>query len=130
MIQRVQSVFFFIAALDILCLFFFPTLNNQGVTETALANNPIFIGAVTCATLFFAAIFLFKNRALQANVGRLGLLLALLLIAVILYYENADGSFDIQWGAFLPLCAIIIGYLGIRYVNKDEKLVRDTDRLR
>jgi len=130
MIQRLQSIFFFLAAIAAVCVLFFPVLNNSGVIETAKANSTLFILAVVAATIFLIAIFLFKNRPFQINVGRLGLLAAFVLQLLVAYFEYADGSFDVQWGAFLPLLTVVLGSLGIRYVNKDEKLVRGMDRLR
>lgn len=130
MIQRLQSIFFFLAAVCALCVLFFPVVNHADVLQTAKENSVLFILSIIAATVFIIAIFLFKNRPFQMNVGRLGLLMSLVLLVLIAYYENVDGSFNVQWGAFLPVLGLVLGSLGVRYVNKDEKLVKGMDRLR
>jgi peptidoglycan/LPS O-acetylase OafA/YrhL len=130
MIQRLQSIFFFFAAICALCVLFFPVIELDQNLLSAQDNSVLFILSVVVTTVFIIAIFLFKNRPFQINVARLGLLMALALLVLTAYYENADGAFNIQWGAFLPVLSLVLGSLGIRYVNKDEKLVRGMDRLR
>jgi len=130
MIQRLQSIFFFLAAVAVSCVLFFPAVETNGLIETAQSNSVLFILSVIAATVFLIAIFMFKNRPFQMNIARLGLLMSLALLVLMAYYENADGAFNVQWGAFLPVLGIVLGALGIRYVGKDEKLVKGMDRLR
>lgn len=130
MIQRLQSIFFFLAAVCVICVLFFPAVETNGLIETAQSNSVLFILSVIAATVFLIAIFMFKNRPFQMNIARLGLLMSLALLVLMAYYENADGAFNVQWGAFLPVLGIVLGALGIRYVGKDEKLVKGMDRLR
>ncbi len=130
MIQRLQSVFFFLASNCAFAALYLPVVNNSGTSEWGASNTTLSIVSTIAATVFLIAIFLFKNRPFQKNVGRLGLLFCFALVVLIAYFENSDGAFNIEWGAFLPVLGIVLGSLGIRYINKDEKLVRGMDRLR
>lgn len=130
MIQRLQSIFFFLAANCVFAVLYLPVIENSGIQQWGMANTTLAIVSAIASTVFCIAIFLFKNRPFQKNVGRLGLFMSFVLLVLIAYFENADGAFNVQWAAFLPVLGIVLGSLGVRYVNKDEKLVRGMDRLR
>jgi hypothetical protein len=42
--------------------------------------------------------------------------------------NHAGGKYD--WGLYLPAAAIICNLIANRFIRRDEKLVRDSDRIR
>jgi hypothetical protein len=147
MIQRIQTVFILVAGLLIGSLYVQKfadiIVNNElhifnafGIfkNEELLFNGLpilIFIGIIT--VLHFVAIFLFKKRILQIRVLAFTIILLLGLCGMFFYFTYA--SFDEVKVAFkvavaLPVVAVILDWLAIRAIGKDEALVRSLDRLR
>ncbi len=130
MIQRIQSIYLAIAAVLCLVYLFTPSIEVNDLINAA-QNYPILMGlTVVSAIISLADIFLFRNRPLQMNVGRLNLLLILGLIGYAVFMELSDGDFTPVVGAFIPLGFLLLNLLAVRAINSDEKLVRDSDRLR
>ncbi len=130
MIQRIQSIYLFIAALLCVAFLFVPSLEINDVYLLA-KNNMVLLGlTIVSALISLADIFLFRNRILQMNVGRLNLLLILGLIGFGVYTELTDGDFQPFYGALIPLFFFIFNLLAIFAIGKDEKLVKSMDRLR
>jgi hypothetical protein len=82
-------------------------------------------------------IFLYNNRPMQMKLSRLSIVLIILsvVLTIILFmqdYRNiAIGTeVTIEYGYVLPVLAILFLVLALRYIRKDEKLVRSADRLR
>ena len=82
-------------------------------------------------------IFQFKKRMLQIKLAGLNYLL--LCGVMVIYYlsiKNANGiisevgSGQFLIGFYVPLIAIILNFLVIRFIKKDEALVRSVDRIR
>lgn len=147
MIQRIQSIFLFLSSAGSLSLFQFPFAStNEGVAQSEIFADSTYnimdhVGLIAifalAGVMAFAAIFLFKNRPLQANLGRVALVANIIgiILAVVLFMQDGvilmekmavnDGV-----GAYLPFVAILFAGLGVYYVRKDDKLVRSMDRLR
>lgn len=133
MIQRIQSVYLFLAALVSGGLvFLFPVF----VASEALmiTQYPIFMtGFLLSAVLSLITIFRYKNRQTQVVLGRLNVILNFVLFGLILYmYFENFGSIEASLGlaSFIPLIAVILISMANRAVMKDEALVRAADRLR
>ena len=149
MIQRIQSVFLLLAAGALGSQFAVPYLQtsdgNPARTLPALADgvlnpldNPGLLGlTVLGAIVSLAAIFLFKNRSLQARLAGIGAGVGVLLLALATFTAKttldqapADGSIQFSLGLALPVAALILNWLAARAIRKDESLVRSMDRLR
>lgn len=133
MIQRIQSVYLFLAALVSGGLvFLFPVF----VASEALmiTQYPIFMtGFLLSAALSLITVFRYKNRQTQVVLGRLNVILNFVLFGLILYmYFENFGSVEASLGlaSFIPLIAVILISMANRAVMKDEALVRAADRLR
>ncbi|MTB49497.1 DUF4293 domain-containing protein [Lewinella sp. W8] len=143
MLQRIQSVFLFLAALA--CFGLFAT--DAADTDRAMADSnlfadgsfnifddPVLMGAFTLAgVLLLVVVFLYKNRPLQMKLSLAAVVVVLfgLGYGVFLWLNDLAGkvaSPDV--GIVLPVLAIILALLGRRYVKQDEQLVRSADRLR
>jgi hypothetical protein len=140
MIQRIQSVWLFLAALCGFAFtqvpYFFVNLANN-ITRKVLAteNLLLFALSVALACLAAACIFIFRNRKLQFKLTVTGVLLSIGLIALsVMTYGNYPDTNVLAkgwyWGGLLPIAMTIFFMLAARGIYKDEKLIKSLDRLR
>jgi len=144
MIQRIQTVFLFLAALAAGFQLLFPFLLGQSALavfadgQFNVFDNPGLLGlSVLSGALGLVSIFLFANRPLQARLAGLGLLvsvLALILLIFTLYqiYSQLPPGAPLRMGAGLGLAplAMLLFLLALRAIRKDEALVKSMNRLR
>ena len=136
MIQRIQSIWLFLAAVCIAVSFklpFYSGTNANGIASYELnaTENYLITGAsIVVGSLALFIIFLYKKRPTQLRLCVLGILLEALLI--FLYYREVikftAGTYSL-W-AILHSLVVIFFFLAARAINKDEKLIKDSDRLR
>ncbi|TAF44398.1 MAG: DUF4293 family protein [Sphingobacteriales bacterium] len=153
MLQRIQSVYLFIASMVIYALFIFPVasvFNNIGAQKIMVngayqaINNevvktesflPLTIATILLGLLPLVLIFLYKNRNRQ-QVLIYGLVVIVLAHSYWLTQtvQNISQSVlkmsDYGIGAGLPSVAILFLVLAAKAVGRDEKLVKSADRLR
>jgi hypothetical protein len=83
-----------------------------------------------------ATIFLYKRRILQVRMTIFNTLLLIgFYVASLAFYlvfkgDDPEMSFRIHWALCLPLVSVILNYLAIRAIYRDEVMVRAADRLR
>jgi len=158
MIQRIQTVFLFLAFLSAVALFFFPLagiysntatykfyvyeLKNMVPGEvsifTFMTTFPLLLLNILVGAFSLAGIFLYKNRILQAKIVRIAILSDIILIALVFFVyariieTNLLASPDYldEAGIYFPLISLIFLIMANRSIIKDEKLVRSADRLR
>ncbi len=149
MIQRIQSVFLLLAAGAMGSQFVLPYLqtpaDNPARAVSALSDgvltppdNPGLLGlTVLGAAVSFAAIFLFKNRPLQGRLAGVSMIVAILLLALLVFTTKTTidqapegSSVNFAAGLGMPLLALLFNWLATRSIRKDEALVRSMDRLR
>lgn len=153
MIQRKQTIYLLLAAILIACLFFQPvdllTLNpvlSQDPRSLSLFDDSIFdiydniiflVLSGLSTAIIFLTIFLYRNRKLQINLGKLSILLILVLLVISVYFTFQDmqsigSGYSIrpQIGAFLPFVSVLLLVFAVRGIKKDDKLVKSMDRLR
>lgn len=148
MIQRIQSVYLFLAAIAIAVMFFFPIAYSdtldfyfglRGISDDTFLNvntKPLIIIAVVLILLAVFSIFMYKNRLLQMRVIRFGVLLDLAFIIVIYFgyidsiSQKANVEVQYKTGIYFPLIMLVFLILAIRAIMADEKKVRAADRLR
>ncbi|MGM0392660.1 MAG: DUF4293 domain-containing protein [Bacteroidota bacterium] len=136
MIQRIQSIYLFIAALISGVLIFFVSLWSNEAGEPVYVEDVIpalamFLGS---AVLSLVTIFLFKNRKLQFVLGRVNILLNFFLLGVFVYWTlTVPGEMQISEkgiGMFIPVLSIVFLVLANKAIKKDEDLVKSVDRFR
>ena len=136
MIQRIQSIYLFIAALISGVLIFFVSLWSNEAGEPVYVEDVIlalamFLGS---AVLSLVTIFLFKNRKLQFVLGRVNILLNFFLLGVFVYWTlTVPGEMEISEkgiGMFIPVLSIVFLVLANKAIKKDEDLVKSVDRFR
>ncbi|MBT8191416.1 MAG: DUF4293 domain-containing protein [Bacteroidia bacterium] len=144
MIQRIQTVFLFLATLCFGGLFLAPfALSDKEIQpffEDRLFNIQdhivLLILTIIGGMVALISIFMYRNRPLQMRLGFLGIIssLFLALVASWLVYSNAQEISDVviedQIGLYLPVAALLFFILSNRFIKKDEKTVQSMDRLR
>ncbi len=149
MIQRIQSIYLLLASGAFGSLFALPLLTTPTADKaTAVAqmadgqlnlfDNTGLLG-LTCmgVVLALAAIFLFKNRAVQGKMASSGIMVGILLLVLAGVAVQGvrgsippDGTVQFGLGVGAPVIGTLLLYLASRAIQKDEKLVRSMDRLR
>ena len=130
MIQRIQSVFFLLSALiSILIVFYFPVLSNEGV-NLFLFDHFIYLRLLLLLSSLLAifAIFQYKNRSLQRLISSFSRLMITFFYIITLVFYKED--FDFEIGLFLCIIPFILLFIASYFVKKDEKLIKDSDRIR
>jgi hypothetical protein len=158
MIQRIQTVYLFLAAACAAAMFFFPVasflsdMTYQKLFITGLVNmapgQPAAIGrsvilplACVGALMFILAmlaIFMYKKRNMQLRLVKGGILATIVMIAGIffLYAPLIEKKLSIipdytgEIGIYFPLIALVFFILANRAITRDDKLVKSLDRLR
>lgn len=130
MIQRIQSVFFLLSALtSILIIFYFPVLSNEGV-NLFLFDHFIYLRLLLLLSSLLAifAIFQYKNRSRQRLISSFSRLMITFFYIITLVFYKED--FDFEIGLFLCIIPFILLFIASYFVKKDEKLIKDSDRIR
>ena len=151
MLQRIQSVYLALALiLTVVCLCLpIGTFVPEGMGGNAVMNNlwisnangghdfsvwPLFcLLVVTCPVCLYC-IFAYNNRPLQSRLCIGCILLDILWVAFYAYKGFVEGqegaAFKVEFAAALPVVCIILYALARRGVLHDERLVRESDRIR
>lgn len=153
--QRIQTVFLIIVVLAMIVTLVMPIWVNQAdvnstqilyplhytIKQNGQANIQYFpysltaIFAIAAATLAIVSIGKFKNRLLQRKLGALNSLFMAATAFSAYYFANqlmkANGvGGQLNLGFYLPFIAVAFNFLANRFIMRDEKLVKDSDRLR
>jgi hypothetical protein len=153
MLQRVQTVFLLASLLLTGALLFVPLaeiISSEGDlylfdingvrlmdanAEVIFKGWPVLVLAVICILLFIVTIFSYKKRVLQMRISTINIFLSLGLSGVIYYFawhgaRILEGSYSLKTGFILPIISVVLIYLAIRAIARDEALVRSVDRIR
>ena len=146
MIQRIQSIFLFLAAAASLALWAVPFASTaQAVPNTTIFADRVFniqdnIGLIllfsAAGVLALISIFLYQNRGTQMRLTILAFIANLIgvIFGILFYMQNSAemGNTVVNdgLGIYLPAVTLICTLLAYRFINKDEKLVKSMDRLR
>ncbi|MBN8681923.1 MAG: DUF4293 domain-containing protein [Chitinophagales bacterium] len=149
MIQRIQTLYLLLAAGASFSQLTLPYMSvpadnpahNLKVFEDGMLNPFDNIGllglCVLSGLVALAAIFIFKNRPLQARLAggaQIATLLLLVLLGVSIYQAidkmPESGTYSFQIGIAFPVLSLILLWMASRGIRADEKLVRSSDRLR
>ncbi|HEY9006279.1 DUF4293 domain-containing protein [Ohtaekwangia sp.] len=152
--QRIQTVFLAIVIISLVAAIFFPIWYFQDasgkmyelyalhytVIENGVRTTTYFPYSITAvlliagATLAFIAVRKFTDRMAQIKMGALNsLIIAGAMCAGVYFGTSMIKTFQggrYGFGLWLPAVAVVCNWAAIRFIKKDEKLVRDSDRLR
>jgi hypothetical protein len=157
MIQRIQTLYLVLAAVACALLFhsFFAMgkladeapVVLQAASGTTFSDGKFTIQDNLVITILAAlgvlmaiiTIFLYKKRKIQEQLVSAFILISLIIngLALFIMYndlqtvqENIDTAFEVGVGTFLPALGFIAGFLALRGIRKDDKIVKSMDRLR
>jgi peptidoglycan/LPS O-acetylase OafA/YrhL len=143
MIQRIQSLWLFLAALVNAGLFYFDLYRTDvmlnSVTEVMHYrindHYPSLLIALVIIILPLVTIFMFRNRKRQRAMSAMCLVSTVAFISMMLMrigkFQNTTTTTGYYWiGAVLPVISLIFVVMALIGINKDEKLVKSSDRLR
>lgn len=158
MIQRVQSIFLALVIASCGALFFVPlatvtdndlyylkffitNLKNMAPQAESFFSPYLFMftAVLNIAIMAIAmwALFAYKERKYQIKLCRIGLLVNILEVIVIFGYSHfifeKKYNFITQYdeaGIYFPLISLVMFYLAMFFIKKDEAKVRAADRLR
>ncbi|NPA68773.1 MAG: DUF4293 domain-containing protein [Chlorobi bacterium] len=149
MIQRIQSLWLFIATVAAVLTYFFPVIELNSDKSlmiysfdsitfagiTGLIQSGYIIAALLgiIALLSFVTIFLYKNRVLQMRLCVFISLLDIILIILITLFsvnQTKSPAAAIGLSAILPLIIFIFVLMARRAILRDELLVKAADRIR
>jgi hypothetical protein len=148
--QRIQTVFLVITILALLIALVQPIWLVQSGDST-ITLTPFYVLkdgqyiylpysitavlAVAGITLAILSIRRYDNRQTQIKLGALNsLILACVMIAAVwftseLSKEHTTG-FRYGLGLYLTFVAVVSNWLAVRFIRRDERIVKDSDRLR
>ncbi len=149
MIQRIQTVYLLIVAVLMVVAmsvsagsFIAPDYTITELTNLALVAPDgtadyqpwaLFALLLLVAALALGTIFLYKKRMLQIRLTLFSSILLIgyyaTLVAFVLLLKG-DAGFVPSWGLCLPAVSLILNWLAIRAIGKDEMLVRSYEHLR
>lgn len=147
MIQRIQTVYLAISTILLVLLFFIPfaeiakdgiiyLFNYMGISsDGALKNNGFFLSFLIGALVILHGIVIldYKNRVRQIRLLVLAIILLLVLFGMFFFFTHytfGDAQVSYKVSVFFPLIAVILDYMAIRAIGKDEALIRSIDRIR
>lgn len=137
MIQRIQTIYLFLAfVVTGILLFFIPLWTLSDTKDYYFMQSQVYtilLGLST--TLSLLSIVSYKKRQNQFVIGRLNIILNLILLGLFVYRSlNLSGETpavsEKGIGMFLPVVAIVLLVLANKAIKKDEDLVKSVDRLR
>lgn len=136
MIQRVQTVYLFLAALASAGIpLVLPLYSGSDGIDVWAADRYIYLGLfLGSAVLSLITIFLYKNRKLQFVLGRINIILNFILLGVMVYLSQilsgGAAAPEKGIGMLIPVISIVLIVLANKAIKRDEDLVKSVDRLR
>lgn len=154
MIQRIQTLFLFIASVLLLVMLFYPlsTVTNSstglfmtlhcfyaidvnGATVVNFSLITIGVLIVITTIIGFLDIFLYKSRKKQMLLCAFAIFFSFILCNLIVLNSfimkpNAESNIFFSFVAIFPIVSFILFILAYRGINKDEKLIKSLDRIR
>ena len=155
MIQRIQSIFLLAASIIMLVLFWKPLAqleltgnvflffhhNEIASADPATSFQEIPTWPVTIILLLIIGIslytiFQFKNRIRQIRLCIFNIILQFGLVGLVYFFVrytmNQEGGIHsaFLWPIVIPFISIILTYLALKRIQRDELLIKSIDRFR
>ena len=149
MIQRIQSVYLLIVAILSVIVMSNPigsfiAADNSIVEFTNLSlidqsgvedYKPwaLFAILIISAIISLITIFLYRKRMLQIRLTLFNIILAIgyyVTLVTFVFMLKGESTFAPSWMVCLPFVGIVLDWLAIRAIGKDEMLVKAYERLR
>lgn len=154
MIQRIQSIYLLISVIilsflfsnplaeifiseKLYLVFYFNKIKSITNSEfVPISTWPVAVLLISILLIGILALFQYKNRILQIRLCVFNILLMFGLTGLIYFLtkttaKQMNGQSSVfLWPVILPYISIILTYLAIKRIQKDDKLVKDYDRIR
>ena len=153
MLQRIQTLYLLIVVIALALMFFFPVaqvnipegkiyeffiygISANGAGAKALSINWTSVAIVSILILnSLITIFMFKKRLIQVRLTILNIFMMLGSIFLLWYNisnqaETVEADVRYLMPMIIPIICIVLSYLAIRAIGKDESLIRSMDRIR
>ncbi|SDD10186.1 DUF4293 domain-containing protein [Niabella drilacis] len=138
MIQRKQTLWLLLSVICAGLTFKFPFYNGTvngtegvaGADMNAASNIWLTLLTGAVAALGLITIFLYKNRKQQLQLTFLGLIASVGLIALYASYIREFHTGGIAITAILSLLVVVGFFFALKGIRRDQKLIRDLNRLR
>ena len=150
MIQRIQTLFLLGVTITSVLLLFFPFVEYTSVEHgkfsinlmpgnNAKVNSMFFLPVVLNFLNLVFSIFVilqYKKRVVQIKLASLLMAFNSILLGTMLLFDfisTGEGKTYTKiylLGSYLPIISILFSFMAIRYIKKDEELVRSAERLR
>ncbi len=157
MIQRIQTIFLFLIATAMGVALALPIWEKAGQRPPEMAHlsaleysqqtgvttfvTPVwYLGGllVIIAIVALYTLFQYRNRLLQTILCAVNAILLTVVMGLVLYltiYQGKEYGSSTDQGNFLPgfyglVASLVFNALANRFIRKDEKLVKDSDRFR
>ena len=152
MIQRIQTLFLLAASVlmgllvvmpmativdlrNETFLFFSRGLIRQDM-QVVISSIPFLAIIILIAILLIVAVFLYKNRNIQIRICIFSMLLLIGMHGLFLYHSSfIKKHIDVllinyKIPTMFPVISLILVYLAVRAIRKDDRLVKSYDRIR
>jgi hypothetical protein len=152
--QRIQTVFLGLVIVSMVLGLFYPLAvgSTEGLSYklfplqfsifddngTIVTYFPYSITAIlmaAAATIAFMEMRRFDNRILQIKMGTLNSLVLMgVMISAVMFIYKLPSQYPANWqngfGLWVLFAGVLFNWLAVRFIRRDEKLVRDSDRIR
>ncbi len=131
MLQRIQTLFLLAATILLGSLFFSKIAYSPEGNVKFTEIFPFLIFTIISVLTSFISIFLYRHRIIQIRFSIFNIIILIAYQAWILYFffTRPEGS-SFSIAAVFPIVAAILLFTAVRYIARDEALVRSTSRLR
>ena len=137
MLQRIQSIWLLLASACAIVSFkvpFFSGTNKEGIPSFNLVPDAdhfvLMLLTIVVAVLSLVCIFLYRNRTTQMRIVLLTMFVQIGLLAFYIKETMAFITGTYALTSILQVLILVFLFLAIRGINHDNKLIRDSDRLR
>lgn len=147
--QRIQTVFLGIAAIALIGALVLP-LWEARAGEEIIVLTPFYllksgtysyypyaltaVFTVASLTLVLLTIKRYDNRMVQMKLGLFNtLILTGIMVCIVWFVLSLNKQYPVArngYGMFFIFGAVICNWLAVRFIRRDEKLVKDSERLR
>jgi len=137
MIERVQTIFLFLSAIQSVVVFVgIPLWIDASGIQVDIKNNtliclPLILGCFMSLIIIFS----YKNRLRQMKLCRINIIFNILIIALyvfLLSFNNFQSLLEtnFRFGFFIPLINFLLLTTALYYIKKDDDLIKSIDRVR
>lgn len=135
MIQRIQTLFLLLVLPVNIGFVFTPMFPHALQDPSGWLSNGLIAALVFSMALSLYTIFLFRNRQNQTRWVKRSMLFQVIAIGMAIGVFFTVGRFGLHLleealSVGLLIAGVILQYLALHYIDKDEKLVRSMDRIR